>query len=368
MSQRRIRGGVEQMAFDRRGYYYRSYRDGDRVHRVYLGKGLAAQLSASTIAQRWTEAAERSQACQAWELTHATAQASLDALDELADWMMQASLMAAGYHRHDRGSWRKRRMHSNTIDNHPASAPTRDAIDHASRVSPADSSQGDPPPPQDTPDPGNPPQTSSELRQLLDRARQGDRTALPALQDLLDERPQLWRHCGDVGRVAQADWIDLIAGHDLLTRQSLKRQVEQHHAELAGPEASPLERLLIERIVCCWMQVSHADSAVANLKGESRTIAQLDLMQKRQERTQRSYLAAIKALATVRKLITPTAAPATTAAEENAPERGRQTPGDRRSTARNARTRMKPGKPSKNQVTVPRAIRDRIKGMVGTEN
>jgi hypothetical protein len=88
------------------------------------------------------------------------------------------------------------------------------------------------------------------LRELLGRAEQGDRTVLPALRRLLDAMPALGRHAGDVARVAEAAWVDLIAGNSLLARESLTRSVAALKAELTGLAAPPLERLLGDSLAC----------------------------------------------------------------------------------------------------------------------
>jgi hypothetical protein len=78
-------------------------------------------------------------------------------------------------------------------------------------------------------------------------------------------------------------------------------------AELAGPEPSPLERLLVERVVACWLQVQYADAAYAQLQSPSP--AQHTAALKRQAGAHQRYLFSIKALATVRKLIKPALSP-----------------------------------------------------------
>ena len=102
------------MAFDRRGYDDRSVRDGDRVTRVYLGNGPAAQLAAM-LAERWrSERRDQSLAWQAREAALAPAEALVRELERLAEALTCATLLAAGYHRHDRGAWRRRRMKGET--------------------------------------------------------------------------------------------------------------------------------------------------------------------------------------------------------------------------------------------------------------
>ena len=101
------------MAWDRHGNYSRSVRVGAKVRRVYLGRGEAAQLAALLDERRRSERLARSLAWRAEEARRAVAEAHLRELDGLADLMMKATLLAAGYHRHDRGAWRRRRMSDN---------------------------------------------------------------------------------------------------------------------------------------------------------------------------------------------------------------------------------------------------------------
>jgi hypothetical protein len=98
--------------------------------------------------------------------------------------------------------------------------------------------------------------------------------------------------------------IGQICEDNLFAREMLERQVERVKVELSGADPSPLERLLVERIACCWLQVNYAETKNAEYaKGGSFQAS--EYYQKRVERAQRRYLQAIKALAQVRRLLGP---------------------------------------------------------------
>ena len=93
------------MAWERRGtrmYYYRSVRRDGRVTKIYYGTGVIGQLAAAAEARR-RGAAKGAQACDdevvaAVALTHDLCRA--------VSLMVDASLLAAGYHRPGRHEWR----------------------------------------------------------------------------------------------------------------------------------------------------------------------------------------------------------------------------------------------------------------------
>ena len=145
------------------------------------------------------------------------------------------------------------------------------------------------------------------LQQLVRRAEGGDETALPELRVALDANPWCWQRYGDLAQQSMAAWLQLIAGSNLLLLESARRKAEQLRAELAGPAPSPLERLLIERIVATWLQVHYSDASYAQLKGTNP--AQHTAALQRQNSAQQRYLQAVKALATVRKLLRPGLSP-----------------------------------------------------------
>ena len=98
------------MGWDKDGRYYsRSRREGRRVVREYVGAGevakLAAQLDAIERDKRLTD-----RECARIDRERAEVlDGPLDELDEVADLLVRAALVAAGYHQHNRGNWRKRR-------------------------------------------------------------------------------------------------------------------------------------------------------------------------------------------------------------------------------------------------------------------
>ena len=150
-------------------------------------------------------------------------------------------------------------------------------------------------------------ETLERLQSLVKRAEQGDESALPTLRAALDANPWIWERYGDLAQQSQAAWLQLIAGPNLLLREAVERKAEQLRAELAGPEPSLLERLLVERVIACWLQSQYADAAYAQQQNPSP--GQHTAALKRQAGSHQRYLHAIKTLATVRKLLRPTLSP-----------------------------------------------------------
>jgi hypothetical protein len=96
------------MAWER-GYYYRVRKVNGRVVREYVGAGevahLVAQMDALEREQRLLKALEESQ--EKDELK--ALDADLKAVSERIDLAVCAALLAAGFHQHKRGEWRRRR-------------------------------------------------------------------------------------------------------------------------------------------------------------------------------------------------------------------------------------------------------------------
>ena len=96
------------MAWER-GYYYRVRKVNGRVVREYVGAGevahLVAQMDALEREQRLLKALEERQ--EKDELK--TLDAELKAVSERIDLAARAALLAAGFHQHKRGEWRRRR-------------------------------------------------------------------------------------------------------------------------------------------------------------------------------------------------------------------------------------------------------------------
>ena len=90
-------------------YYTRSRKAHGRIIREYVGTGLIAELAAQhdaeERAQRRLEHARLQHEAARWT----AAAAPLLQLSQLLDGLTAAALIAAGYHQHHRGAWRKRR-------------------------------------------------------------------------------------------------------------------------------------------------------------------------------------------------------------------------------------------------------------------
>ena len=96
---------------DGRKYYYRHRRDGGRPRTVYVGAAgsPAAELAAAAddLKRLGREAAARESHAERERLRGA--EAPLVRLCAVSDVFTRAALLSAGFHRHHRGQWRRRR-------------------------------------------------------------------------------------------------------------------------------------------------------------------------------------------------------------------------------------------------------------------
>jgi hypothetical protein len=167
----------------------------------------------------------------------------------------------------------------------------------------------DPPPRADvpTPDAAAEPEEAkkpdiSPLEATIMLARRGNKKILPTLRRTLEEHPELWQHFGNLALQAQESWLQLIAGKDLYLSESLRLHLDSMRAELAGQNASPLDKLLVDRILAAHVQVLYFEAVdTADPTGENNRVARFRM--DRRDQAHRQFLSAIKMLATVRNLV-----------------------------------------------------------------
>ncbi|MCW5853453.1 MAG: hypothetical protein KIT87_25525 [Anaerolineae bacterium] len=108
-------------------YYYRARKVNGRVIRDYLGAGPAAQLAADQDAEAHQRRQAQRQADHEERQRLDALATSIAELDHAIEDLVHATLILAGYHRHHRGAWRKRREQPPT---HHEPHPTGTTLRH----------------------------------------------------------------------------------------------------------------------------------------------------------------------------------------------------------------------------------------------
>jgi hypothetical protein len=148
---------------------------------------------------------------------------------------------------------------------------------------------------------------------VMDRASRGDESARPRFLEMLEADPE------GMTLVAGGDWawlaemvaIQRMAGQNLAMTHALGAKLAALRGELAGPGASPVERLLAERVALCWLDVHdwdvrhNAAARVASDGGRGLPEATHEHYQTMRDRAHRRYLQALRSLAHVQRLRLP---------------------------------------------------------------
>ena len=127
-----------------------------------------------------------------------------------------------------------------------------------------------------------------------------------------------WKESNDVMKIKPNDramdyWetarlIDWAAGRKAneKTKETLREDISDVAAKLAGPTPSPIERMLADIAATCWFAYRlHEAQYADNVTSEGMSFAQSEHAQRRIDRAHRRFLNTIKTLATVRRLAVP---------------------------------------------------------------
>ena len=144
--------------------------------------------------------------------------------------------------------------------------------------------------------------TTNGRREIMKRAELGDTSVVPALRTMLREDDDELLDAGHLARMALARAASKEG--DLLTREIYIRQMEKDAEELAGPNPSPLEKVLAERVAISRFRCYYYECLCA--MGLRKDTLNVDAHKhKRLAAAQRDFLSACRALAQVRKLELP---------------------------------------------------------------
>ncbi len=199
-------------------------------------------------------------------------------VDACIDVLMEHTMTAAGYHRHDRGPWRKKRGNKMTNAENREPAPV--------------------PEPTDT--------ERQEIQQVVKRASEGDYSAVQPLRAFINSRPGAAMALGgDVSLEAIILQVRNYSGNDFAVREAVYAHLDKLRQELSGDNPNPgvVERFLIERVLSTWLHLHTLETQYANQ--ENPTLESDNRFQKSLSAAQQRYLATLKELARLRKWAVP---------------------------------------------------------------
>jgi len=145
----------------------------------------------------------------------------------------------------------------------------------------------------------------ARLNALLPAANLGDQAAITGLRAVLDGTPALWDQVGDLGRQAELALVRTAAGSNAVAKEAITRRLDAVRRDAAGLNPTALERLLADRVAIGWLSLAVAEGTYHQALERGVGASDDEFHQRRVERAQRRYLAAIKALAQVRRLGVP---------------------------------------------------------------
>jgi hypothetical protein len=149
----------------------------------------------------------------------------------------------------------------------------------------------------------------TELRALSEKAEAGDKEARKELRRLVRaSSPEVIAEASGIARRAEWMLVKTISAGKPLMEEALEERMHQMRSEIAGENPTPLEILLTERVVAGWLLVETLEGFIAaqyqrDVKAHRMAPTYVIQQSRIVESATRRYLAAIRELARVRKLL-----------------------------------------------------------------
>ena len=216
------------MAWEERGkkkYYYRNMKQPDGSwKKTYFGKGLRAEVE-SMIREK-QQAQKRKQRDISKQV--ASAKTAHKRQQKSTVDLVNLMMAADGYHNSASRGWRKisktkYKKGANLMDNKKSNEKNHDPLD---------------------------------VQQCIERARNGDETALPFLKEHIRKNPQLLADNADLATTTHHKWITLLSKNDLFKAQCLWDEI-YHLKETLIQEGNgtTVEKLIIDQVISTYLQI-----------------------------------------------------------------------------------------------------------------
>jgi len=141
---------------------------------------------------------------------------------------------------------------------------------------------------------------------LVKKAEKADAKALAEVRKWCKQEPKLWDTLAiKAASSTRFSLLNLLTGDNAVAHDALNHEMQVMQRELLGSFPSSLEKLLVERICSCYLQVQYAESVYAQKAKGGISLTYGDYLQRQVDRANQRYAAAIRALAQVRRLLTP---------------------------------------------------------------
>ena len=142
-----------------------------------------------------------------------------------------------------------------------------------------------------------------QLRTYLTRLARGETNVLPEFRTWLKQNQHICSAGTNLARQAEQAALALFAGPDPVCQQIMSGRLAELKLDLGGPEPSPLEQLLIDRIALDWILLHLLDNAALPNSSGGPIPLSGSFLEKSYGQVYRRYLKSIKSLAQVGRLL-----------------------------------------------------------------
>lgn len=140
------------------------------------------------------------------------------------------------------------------------------------------------------------------------RASNGDEAAAEALYSAVREHPGLMDRWRGIAETAEDAWLNAMCPDrtaQVWERLTFQAEANRLRKSLLGDAPTPIERLLVDRIVVCQLAALWAEHTLGNRLGKNASLSLLAFYGAEADRHHRRLLKATEALARVRRMQVP---------------------------------------------------------------
>lgn len=118
-----------------------------------------------------------------------------------------------------------------------------------------------------------------------------------------EKLPLASKYLGNVAHLAFESWVDINSYGIQLRREAIEIEANKLLESLGYQKANPLEQILIQEIVICWLRVNHLSENQKLKLNQSHSIESGLYWTKQVEIAQKQFTRACESLAKVKKLL-----------------------------------------------------------------